>query len=196
MVEAEERLERKMSVILEEWEQCGHTEDTAPSFLEEIEASEHIAFLCSGVKFVVSANKLEKQRLQLVLLVHVLQRKGILNSYHVVSALMSVVSAMADMELWVDVPGLWRNLSQVFVEMLMKQAFTFGELVDVCSPLVTAQQHTECKRLIRALMERVERQGCQSIYNAEVAGVLVSKVCQVELPGKQVEMDEFLQMLA
>ena len=36
-VEAEERLERKMSVILEEWEQCGHTEDTAPSFLEEIE---------------------------------------------------------------------------------------------------------------------------------------------------------------
>ena len=64
------------------------------------------------------------------------------------------------LQLWVDVPGLWRNLSQVFVEMLMKQAFTFGELVDVCSPLVTAQQHTECKRLIRALMERVERQVC------------------------------------
>ena len=121
LVEAEERLERKMGVMLEEWEQCGFTEETALSFLEEIEAQDHVSFLCSGVKFVCSANKYEKQRWQFVLLVHILQRKAATTPDQVLTALISAVNTMADIELWVDVPGLWHNLSQVLIELLLKQ---------------------------------------------------------------------------
>eukprot|EP00669_Euglena_mutabilis_P007453 TRINITY_DN2738_c0_g1_i1.p1 TRINITY_DN2738_c0_g1~~TRINITY_DN2738_c0_g1_i1.p1 ORF type:complete len:672 (-),score=245.98 TRINITY_DN2738_c0_g1_i1:156-2171(-) len=194
LVEPEERLERKMGVILEEWEQCGHSEETAPLFLEEIPSEEHVAFLCSGIKFAVSANKFEKQRLQLVLLVDVLQRSGALTAAEVLSALVSAVSVMLDIELWVDVPGLWRNFSQVLIELFLRNAFGFGDLLLVCEPFLTQQQHGAGKLLLKSLMDRVKEQSSESIFDAEVATLLAQRLCRdPELQAETIE--DFIRLM-
>lgn len=63
-------------------------------------------------------------------------------------------------QLWVDVPGLWRNFSQVLIELFLRNAFGFGDLLLVCEPFLTQQQHGAGKLLLKSLMHRVKEQAC------------------------------------
>lgn len=180
----DEQIAAKARGLLEEWAADPTNKDNALAVLrEEIPSAAYPQFLMGMLLGAISQNKWEKERAELPALYGLYTEQALVQPEHLNAAFIGALQKAKRDEVWVDAPGLWKNIGAVLCACLAADLMGWEALVPMSEELANHEEHpTLPLDFFTGVLEAMKLESFEETFDAEKANGVVAALSK---PGKK-----------